>query len=184
MKHRTKTPGSVFRIALLVGLASLGVVRSARASWDYPPALAAAIASQYPMAVKCVPLCTACHLTTQGGPGNLNVFGVNMENVGGLLPGDASLVGPALAKLAKVDPDSDGDGTHDIEEIEAGDSPSVALPLGIGEFCPDIKYGCGARIAPAPPVDRFSLFTAGLVVFGLAAARRRRAALRAKRGQR
>jgi hypothetical protein len=178
MMHTTKTPGSVFRAALLLGLgfASLGVTRTAQASSDYPAALAAAIAEQYPDAVKCVPLCTACHLTTVGGPGMMNKFGMSLESIGGLLPGNAALVAPAFKRLAMVDPDSDGDGTHDIEEITAGDSPSLAFPDGQGQFCSDIKYGCGAHIAAAPPVDRMGLLSAGLVVLGLALSRRRRGA--------
>jgi hypothetical protein len=180
MKHPTKTPGSVLGVALGIGLASLGFARSAHASSNYPPALAAAIAAQYPTAVKCVPLCTACHLTTAGGPGSINSFGRSLETVGGLLPGNADLVAPALAQLAKTDPDSDGDGIHDIEELTVGDSPSIAGDAGKNQFCPDIKFGCGARIAAAPPVDRFSLFCAGLAVFGFAATRRRRA-IRARR---
>jgi len=174
----------VFRVALLVGLGSLGFARSAQASSDYPPALAAAIAKQLPNAVHCVPLCTACHLTTVGGPGMLNEFGINMENIGGLIPGDASLVDGAFAKLVAADPDSDGDGTHDVEEITVGDSPSIAGPAGASQFCPDIKYGCGASIATPPPVDNVSLIPAGLAVLGLVVARRRRTAIRAKLAKR
>lgn len=92
-------------------------------------------------------------------------------------------VAPAFDKLAMSDPDSDHDGIHDIEELVVGDSPSVAGDAGKSQFCPDIKYGCGARIAAAPPapVDRLGLFSAGLAVLGLAVARRRRAALRTRR---
>jgi hypothetical protein len=175
----------VFRASLLLGLgvASLSVTRSARASSNYPPALAAAIAEQYPNAVKCVPLCTACHLTTAGGPSMMNKFGMSMESVGGLLAGNPDLVAPALKQLALTDPDSDGDGTRDIEEITAGNSPSIAYPAGQGEFCPDIRYGCGARIAaaPPPPVDRVGLFSAGLAVLAFAIARRRRGATRTRK---
>jgi hypothetical protein len=187
MMHITKASRSVFRASLLLGLgvASLGVTRSARASSNYPPALAAAIAEQYPNAVKCVPLCTACHLTTAGGPSMMNKFGMSMESVGGLLAGNPDLVAPALKQLAMHQPpvDSDGDGTSDIDEIIAGNSPSLAYPAGQGEFCPDIRYGCGAHIAaaPPPPVDRVGLFSAGLVVLGFAMARRRRGAARSRK---
>ena len=184
MMQSRKTPRFVWRFALLIGLASLGFVRPARASADYPAALAAAIAKQLPTAVRCVPLCTACHLTTIGGPGMLNVFGVNMEDLGGLIPGDASLVDGAFAKLVAADPDSDGDGVHDVEEITVGDSPSVAGPAGAALFCPDIKYGCGAHIATPPPIDNVSLLPAGLVVLGLVMARRRRSSQRAKLARR
>jgi hypothetical protein len=178
---------SALRTAVVLGLsvASLCLTRPALASPDYPAALAAAIAERYPQAVKCVPLCNACHLTTQGGPGNIigNKFGENLENKFGLLKGNAALVKGAFDKLADADPDSDGDSIHDVEEIIAGNSPSLPYPQGQDQFCPDINYGCGARIAPAPPppVAGLALFSAGLGVLGVIVARRRRAALRTRR---
>jgi hypothetical protein len=181
-----QTSGSVFRAAVLIGLglASFGVARTAQASTNYPPALAAAIAKMYPTAkaAQCVPACTACHLTTAGGPGMMNKFGLSLESFG-LLPGNPALIENAFTMLATADPDSDGDGTADIEELQAGDSPSLAFPDGVEQFCPDIKYGCGAHIAaaPPPPVDRLGLFSAGLVVLGFAFARRRRSAARTRR---
>jgi hypothetical protein len=182
--HITKGLRSAFRAAILLGLgiASLGVARTAQASSDYPPLLAAAIAKKYPTAVKCVPLCTACHLTTVGGPGMVNQFGLSLETYG-LLRQSPATVEPAFDALAVADPDSDGDGTHDIEEIVAGNSPSIAYPAGEGEFCPDIKYGCGAHIAaaPPPPVDRLGLFSTGLAVLGFVTVRRRRGAARSRR---
>jgi len=186
MAHPTKTQGSVFRATLLIGLglASLGIARTAHASSDFPPVLQQAIAKQFPTAkaAQCVPLCTACHETTAGGPANLNKFGMRLESYG-LLEGSPNTIDPALAALAAADPDSDGDGTNDIEELQAGDSPAFAFPDGVDQWCPDIKYGCGAHIAaaPAPPVDRVGLFSAGLVVLGLAITRRRRSAARARR---
>jgi hypothetical protein len=188
MTKPTKTPGSLFRAALLVGLglAALGVARSAQASSTYPPALADAIAgdpTHFPNAVTCVPQCTACHLTTVGGPGMMNKFGLTLEHYG-LLPGNHELVAPALTQLTSANDalvaagmppiDSDEDGISDIAEIIKGDSPSLAAPDGTGQFCPDIKYGCGAHIAAAPPVDRLGLFSAGLVVLSFAIVRRRR----------
>jgi len=185
MSHPIKTPRSVFRAALLCGLAlaSLGVTRHAQASSNYPPELARVIAKKYPNAVQCVPACTACHLTTVGGPGMINKFGASLENIGKLTPGNPGLIEAAFDKLAMANPDSDGDGTTDIDEIQQGNSPSLAFPDGQGQFCPDIRYGCGARIAaaPAPAVDRLGLLSAGCVGLGLAALRRRRrAAARAK----
>jgi len=191
----TKTPGSLFRAAFVVGLGltSLGVTRSAQASSSYPPALAAAIAddtAHFPNAVTCVPQCTACHLTTVGGPGMMNKFGLRLEHYG-LLAGNHDLVALALKQLAAANDalvasamlpiDSDGDGVSDIDEIIKGDSPSLAAPDGTGQFCPDIKYGCGAHIAATPPVDRLGLFSAGLVVLSFAVARRRRRSARPRR---
>jgi hypothetical protein len=175
---RANAPTALFRAAWLagLGLASLCTARSAHASITYPPALAEAIAAQYPTAkVKCVPQCTACHLTTAGGPGSMNKFGLTLEKYG-LLSANHDLVAPALMALGAVMPpvDTDGDGVSDIDEIIAGDSPSLAAPDGVGQFCPDIKYGCGAHIAAAPPVDRLGLFSAGLVVLSFAVVRRQR----------
>jgi hypothetical protein len=79
--------------------------------------------------------------------------------------------------------DSDGDGVSDVDELNAGDSPSIAGPAGQGQFCSDLQYGCGARIAAAPPVDRLSLLSAGLVTLGLVLSRRRRSKLRARRAR-
>ena len=113
----------------------------------------------------------------------MNKFGLSLE-AAGLLSGNPNLIAGALKTLAMKMPavDSDGDHTSDIDEIIAGNSPSLAFPNGEGQFCPDIKYGCGARIAaaPPPPVDRLGLFSAGTVVLGFALARRRRAALCAR----
>lgn len=162
--------------ALIAALGTLGVARPALASSDYPPALKAALDTEFPNYTHCVPLCTACHNTTQGGPGNKNVFGDTLERSDiGLIPGDASRVSVAIHNLALAMPpiDSDGDGVSDVDELNAGDSPSIAGPAGTGQFCPDIKYGCGAHITSKPAVDQLSLIPAGLVVLGMISLRRR-----------
>ena len=167
---------SLSTIALCAGFITLSVARPAHASSDYPPALKAALDTEFPNVTHCVPLCTACHNTTQGGPGNINVFGATLESSAiGLIPGDATRVAPAIHNLAIAMPpiDSDGDGVSDVDELNAGDSPSIAGPAGVGQFCPDITYGCGAHIAVAKPVDRLSLIPASLVVLGLIGLRRR-----------
>ena len=169
--YPTKTPGSVFRVALLIacGVASVGYARPARADQSFPAALAAAA----PM--PCVPQCTVCHRDNLGGARTLIPFGLTMQSVGGLVgAGNPALVAPALKKVADAMTDTDGDGISDIDELKVGDSPSIKGAAGQGEVCAGAKYGCGAHIAAPPPVDRFSLFSAGLVVLGLAAARRRR----------
>ena len=180
MKHSTKTRGSALAAALLIGLASFGSARSAHASSDFPAALKKALEKQFPGQTFCVPLCTACHTTTQGGPGNVNVFGVNLELKGILPKGNAGAdakVDKAIDKYFMITPpiDSDGDGVSDKDELQVYSSPSLPKPRGEQEFCSDLKFGCGARIAAAPPsVDRIGLFSAGLAVLGLAALRRRR----------
>ena len=205
MTHSTKTRIRTLGAALIVSLAALGVSRSAKASSNYPPALAAALNAQFqkcspdpadPTGAKmickspgiCVPLCTACHNTTAGGPGDLNVWGENLLMYGGLGQMNVSNVGPAIQKYFATTPpagakqtadhqwDADGDGISDATEILGFDSPSLPNPRGQAQFCPDIKYGCaGGRIASAPARDdKPALFAAGLVVVSLSAAMRRR----------
>jgi hypothetical protein len=175
MTHSLKTRASLLSTALFMGLCAWLPARAAHASPNFPPLLQAALEEQFPTTSFCVPLCSACHLTTAGGPFNYNVFGANLlaNGLGAAHP-DFLVANALKAELAK-NLDSDGDGKTDSEELQVGDSPSVPGERGVGTFCSDIKYGCGARIASAPPpVDRLGLFSAGLVALGLAALRRRR----------
>lgn len=167
MTDFTRVRGIVFASALL-SLVSMGYARPARAETTFPPALQKALEKRFPGTAYCVPSCLACHTVLTGGATNLNSFGLNMLKNG--LAGDPARVEPALNKLLDAKLDSDGDGTSDEDELKA-----LSAPGGPGDFCPDITYGCGARIAPAqPPVDKVGLFSAGLVVLGLAFLRRRR----------
>ena len=212
MKHESKSRGAraSLAVALLVGLATLGSVHSAHASSKFPESMQKALAKRFPNTSFCVPTCAACHLTTAGGPGNLNVFGTNLENQpmpGNLILGNngnvdkkledaitryfAATPAAGLPQASTVFPapdttrpsyDSDADGVSDFDELANLDSPSEALPRGVGDFCPAdaAMYGCFARVAAAPPpADRLGLFSAGLVVLGLTAARRLKRARRA-----
>ena len=202
MMHSGKIRVPVIAAAVLVGLASLGSARTAHASSEFPGALQAALQAEFPKdkyaVTFCVPLCTACHTTTLGGPGNLNPFGKNLEGVGGLAFGNGNKdqkVLDAVKKYFAATPaaggvidstgmlafDSDGDLTSDRDELIQLDSPSIAGAEGKLAFCPDIRYGCGARVAAAPPpVDRVGLFSAGLALLGLAVFRRRFRSQRAR----
>jgi len=208
MMHESKSRvARASLVALLVCVATFGSARSASASTKFPASMQKALTHLFPGTTFCVPLCTACHLTTEGGPGKLNVFGNNLFHQPmdpNLLPGasDANLE-KALrvyfeAKPAAGNPslpvastdfeapfavethlsyDADGDGTSDYDELKVLDSPSLPGDNGVGQFCPSdtAQYGCFARVAGAPPpVDRLGLFSAGLVVVGLAFARRLR----------
>ena len=194
---------SLLGAALLIGLATLAAPRAASASSSFPTALQKALTKQFPGVSFCIPQCTACHQTTLGGLGTMNVFGKNLENqpmaynlILGNTPNVDQKVEEAVVRYFASTPaaglatapatfpagtrasyDSDADGVSDYEELKKLDSPSLAGGLGVHEFCPEdpLAYGCGARIAPAPPpVDRLGLFSAGLVGLGLAAYRRTR----------
>jgi len=198
MMREDKTRGSL-AAALLVALATLGFAPSASALSSFPSALEKALSKQFPDVAFCVPSCAACHLTVRGGPGEINFFGANLENQpmpGNLIKGNngdvdkklddavtryfastpAAGLATAIAHFpdgSRLSYDSDRDGISDYEELRVLDSPSLALPRGEKEFCPDITYGCFARVAAAPPAaDHLGLFSAGLVVLGLAAIRR------------
>jgi hypothetical protein len=188
MMHPSKTRASVVSAALLLGLATLGSPRTAQASPKFPASMQKALNTHFARTDFCVPLCTACHNTTKGGPLDLNKFGNNLWIYGPLPKGDENAdakVAAAIDHYFKTPPpptvvgqingkwDSDEDKRSDEDELAVFDSPSLPYASGENEFCPDITYGCGARIAAAPPpVDRLGLFSAGLLVLGLAAVRR------------
>ncbi len=171
MTHFIQTRGFVLGTALFA-LVSVGYARPAQASLNFPPALQAALQKRFPGTSFCVPLCNACHETTAGGPANYNPFGQNLFNSG--LGIDApALVEPALDALLMKNLDSDGDGMTDLAELMVGRAPGFAGDNTL--LCPtdNAEYGCGARIASAPPpVDRLGLFSAGLVVIGMTFLRR------------
>lgn len=152
--------------ALLASLATLGSAGSASASAKFPASMQKALTNIFPGVSFCVPLCTACHLTTVGGPGNLNVFGDNLYHqpmYPNLLPGTsdsglekalttyfAATPAAGLAAAPTIFPpgnaaipagtrpsyDSDRDGVSDYDELRNLDSPSLPLPGGVAEFCP------------------------------------------------
>ncbi len=189
-------------VAASLALTAFGTAREAHASSTYPAEVAKALEQQFHQSY-CVPQCITCHLTNEGGFGTMNVFGHNLELKGMLPPLTPAQVVPAFARYfavmpAATDPqasttfidgsmpatrpffDSDQDGKSDYTELQNFDSPSVAGPRGVSAVCPDIAYGCFARVAAAPPpADRLGLFSAGLVVLGLTAFRRLKRAPRA-----
>lgn len=152
--------------ALLVGGMIFGFAPNASASSKFPESLQKALSRQFPGVSFCVPLCTACHLTTKGGPGDLNVFGSNLENQpmpGNLILGNNGDVDKklddAINRYFAATPaaglptamttfhapqtvatrpsyDADRDGISDYQEFEQGDSPSEPLPEGVAQFCP------------------------------------------------
>lgn len=175
-------------------LAVVGIPRAAHASTSYPPEVQKALDAEFGGS-HCVPQCVFCHTTNLGGINMLNSFGQNLKSQVALGPLVPSSVVPKFTDYFKLAPatgvstmfsnnstpnprpffDSDGDGVSDYTELQQGDSPSAKFPNGVNEVCPSdpIMYGCFARVASAPPpVDRFGLFSASLVVLGLTAFRR------------
>jgi mono/diheme cytochrome c family protein len=189
MMHPIKTRRSLFSVAALLGLAAFGWARPVEAEPTYPPRLQAGLEAVFNQSF-CVPQCIVCHQTNAGG-GPTTAFGTSLLNIsvlkgikfGGVDDPVVDVVrayfdAVAMAKTTGGMPsgDSDGDGFSDEDELKAGDLPGVAGPAGQNLLCADIKYGCaGGRIAAAPPpVDTIGLFSAGFVVVGFAAMRRRR----------
>jgi len=175
MIRSIKPRRSLFSIAALLGLAAFALARPAEAEPTYPPRLQAGLEKVFSQSF-CVPQCIVCHQTNAGG-GPTTAFGTNLV-IKGHLSGDVD--DPVVDKVqtyftAVPNADSDGDGISDEEELKAGDLPGVPGPAGKNLLCADIMYGCaGGRIAPSPPpADALGLFSAGLVLVGFAALRRR-----------
>ena len=182
-------------LAASLALSAFGSARVALASSTYPPKVQEALNTQFPGQSYCVPQCITCHLTNEGGFGTLNVFGKNLQLNGRLPAGKPDAVVGAFDTYFKSTPamggvsttflngttrlfyDSDSDGISDYTELQEFNSPSTPGNAGVDQLCPSdaAQYGCFARVAAAPPpatVDRLGLFSAGLVVLGLAAFRR------------
>jgi|SoiMethySBSTD1v2_1073268.scaffolds.fasta_scaffold04329_15 hypothetical protein len=165
-------------IIAFVGCATLAFARSATATPNFPGEI------QSTLNMPCAPTCTLCHATEQGGGTPVTPFGKQMVATGGLVPFDVDSLKNALnllqtsAQCFATNPptqgpcDSDGDGTPDIEELQAGQDPNTPG----GDLCgSQPRYGCGARVAPASAgIDWVSLLIAGITVAGLARTVRRR----------
>ena len=165
---------------------TLSWTATAPASPTYPEKL------QDLLDMDCAPPCTLCHRDFQGGLGTaIQPFGEAMANAG-LLPKDDGLLKPTLAVLE--DPastgfacapdgtapcDSDGDGVGDVDELREGTDPNEADK----DLC-QVKYGCGARVAPKRNQhDRGTGLLGALTAIALWAHVRRRRYRRADRGR-
>lgn len=166
---------SIF-VAGAVACAVLSGATESRSSPSYPafvnPALKNALGSSV-----CDISCTLCHRDNNGGAGTLIAFGLNMKATVGLTgASQTSKIDGWFSEYFKTDHDSDGDGQTDRAELLAGSSPSLPGGPGVGALCSDMRYGCGARVAPAAPgtsaTGVFGALLAGLML-GLWAYRRR-----------
>ncbi len=161
--------------ALIVGLVLGGLPGRANASETYPAQVQLTMSKRLNTSY-CVPQCILCHRTNLGGRKTMNVFGLSMEHNVDLGPAVPGTVGAKLEKYfaEHADLDSDGDGVTDVKEIEVGDSPAIPGAAGENLICPDITYGCGARIAPQPSSGGLEPAAVIALGLGLFSARRRR----------
>jgi hypothetical protein len=129
------------------------------ASPDYPERLSDELGLQ------CIPQCTVCHETLEGGIGTATKpFGLSMQINGGLKDKDSDLIPIALATC-----NSDQDDLPDVEELRQGRDPNVP---GAGLLCGP-EYGCGARIEPRGTTDWAAVVAAALMALGFVVSRRR-----------
>jgi len=156
----------------LVGPAALALVLLVSNEGHASPSFPQEIQNYAGMA--CPPTCTLCHRTQEGGAGTTRgAFAVSMVTIGRIEAGKPEGVYPALAAAQGFtpQPDGDGDGTGDVSELRAMRDPLVnGIQVSDAIICPP-TYGCGARIAPRPPLDgsalAFALAVAGYLVVRL-----------------
>jgi len=146
----------------------LAMTSLARATPQYPAALDAELM----LAVGCPdPLsrCLICHTTAAGGKTAFQAFALTLRDNGFYRPNDPNGLRATLRLLALPanNPDSDGDGVTDLDELRQCRNPSG------GEFDSVPEYGCdGARVAP--PSDRWGMAAALLLASFLSGALVRR----------
>lgn len=137
-------------IASVLPLTSL-----ARATPQYPGALDAELMVSCPDPLS---RCLICHTTAAGGKTAFQAFALTLRDNNFYRPNDPNGLRTTLRLLALPanNPDSDGDGVTDLDELRQCRNPSG------GEFDSVPKYGCdGARLAPPP--DRWGLAAALLL---------------------
>jgi hypothetical protein len=116
----------------------------------------------------CVPQCSICHESVQGGGPADQPFAKSLRRMGKLEGPDA--IKYAVDQLEQQNVDSDGDGVGDIAEIRAGKDPNYARDALI--CLPDV--GCGAHVSREAPSDGLSVVLALGVALALVLTRRSR----------
>jgi len=158
------------RLCALSG-AVLLTVALVSAEANATPSFPADLKKAVPLA--CAPTCLVCHTRPEGGSGTATQpFALSMMVPGGLVKNKPETVAPAVNKLREQMIDSNGDGTPDIEQLEAGYDPN----LGVSGLVCGPAYGCGARLAPqrARGFDSGMLFVVALAAGGVFVRQRRR----------
>ncbi len=153
------------RIPLILAFLPLALVAMtgvALARPEFPESLQKATGS------PCVPQCSVCHESVNGGGPADQPFAKSLGDYGGYEGSDAIQAG--IDGLKQDNVDSDGDGVGDVEEFRRGTDPNYA---GDALLClPDV--GCGAHVAPRAPEDGIDAAFALAVALGLVASKRRR----------
>lgn len=116
------------------------------------------------------PACALCHSGGETRRGTVTTpFGATMRSRGLVAYSEPSLV-TALQAITAEKKDSDGDGTPDVAELQAGSDPNLAA----GEDLPDPpEYGCATTRAGDDA--RYAEFSALFVIVAFAMSTLRRA---------
>jgi MYXO-CTERM domain-containing protein len=153
------------QLALLSSLAVVAFAPAAQASPAFPGAI------QSKLSMTSAPSCALCHEGGKVGLGTVTTgFGRAMMTRG-LKAGDVAALNAALDRMVADKVDSDGDGTLDVDELEAGKDPNGTTLAAAN--APPVEYGCGgATVArtQGPTVAPWALLALG----GVLLARRRR----------
>ena len=153
---------TIVRFVTALTLSLLVAPGVALAQPDFPDSL------QKATGAPCVPQCSVCHDSVNGGGPIDQPFGKSLGDYGGYQGRDAIKAGVEGMKQDNVD--SDGDGVGDVDELERGTDPNYA---GDARLClPDA--GCGAHVAPQPPDDGIDIALAIAVILGMGLSRQRR----------
>jgi hypothetical protein len=145
------------RITLILAfLFAIAVARRARATADYPDAIAS------DLSLKSAPACALCHTTgNAGGRGTVKTpFGTSAR-AHGLIAFDPARLKTVLDAMRADHTDSDHDCVADIDELVQGTDPNTAdnpepCDAGGGPQGPSLeepRYGCGAHVASTSRSD-------------------------------
>jgi len=148
--------------------------RLALATPDFPAAMAS------DLGVTCVPACTVCHTTINGGAGTVTQpFGRQMQ-VYGLVKYDQASLANALNQMTTNKIDSNCNGMMDTDELKNNcTDPNIATQCdgGTSALGDVVIYGCGASPSgPGSAPAGAGAVIAALLLGGVLARRVRRRA--------